>query len=226
VQTICLSQKFSAPKGIGSLTDDDFGKLTRDDIVKGALATYGYNGRENKIINITKMADEKDVREKLLGLDFATPGLIQLPVCSPSRAWQAWHTGSKGGSDHYPCDIFPGKDYCGDPSFENQSSDASPLVEDCKQMIRNIEEDASTDYEHRITGHREILKHESCAFGIERTGGTGGAVQFKVGGQDVIDAVNESIKRFASNGRVGAKGVFRCPGTTVNTNVNVEWGIY
>jgi hypothetical protein len=172
------------------------------------------------------MADEKDVREKLLGLDSATPGLIQLPVCSPSRAWQAWHTGSKGGSDHYPRDIFPDKDYCGDSSFENQSSDASPLVEDCKQVIRNIEEDASTDFEHRITGHSEILNHASCAFGIERTGGTGGAVQFRVGGQDVIDAINESIKRFASDGQVGAKGVFRCSGTTVNTHVNVEWGIY
>jgi GH18 family chitinase len=225
-QNVCRDQKFSAPKGIGSLTDDDFGKLTRDDIVKGALASYGYNGMENKIINITKMADERDVREKLLGLDSTTPGLIQLPVCSPSRAWQSWHTGSKGGSDHYPCDIFPGKDHCGDSSFENQGSGASPLVDDCKQIIRNIEEDASTEFEHRITGHREILKHGSCAFGIKRTGGTGGAVQFRVGGQDVIDVINESIKRFASDGRVGAKGVFRCSGTTVNTNVNVEWGIY
>lgn len=106
-QTICRDQKFSAPKGIGSLTDDEFGKLTRDDIVKGALATYGYNGRENKIINLTEIADEKNVREKLLGLDSTTPGLIQLPVCSPSRAWQAWSTGTKGGSDHYPCDILP-----------------------------------------------------------------------------------------------------------------------
>ena len=78
-QNVCWDQKFSAPKGISSLTDDDFGKLTRDDIIiKGALATYGYNGRENKKLNITEIADEKNVREKLLGLDSSTPGLIQL----------------------------------------------------------------------------------------------------------------------------------------------------
>jgi hypothetical protein len=44
-QNVCRDQKFSAPKGIRSLTDDNFGKLTREDIIKGALATYGYNGR-------------------------------------------------------------------------------------------------------------------------------------------------------------------------------------
>jgi hypothetical protein len=49
---------------------------------------------------------------------------------------------------------------------------------------------------------------------------------FKVGGQDAIDIINESIKRFATDGRVGAKGVMSCSGTTVNTKVNVEWGIY
>ena len=225
-QTVCRDQKFSAPKGIGSLTDNDFGKLTRDDIVKGALATYDYNGRENKKLNITEIAGEKNVREKMVGLDSSTPGLVTLPVCSPSRAWQAWNTGTKGEGDNYPCDIFPGKDHCGASSFENQGSDASPLVDDCKQIIRNIEEDASTDWTHGITGQREILKFGSCAFGIKRTGGTGGAVQFRVGGQDVIDVINDAIKQFASDGKIGAKGVMSCSGTTVNTKVNVEWGIY
>jgi hypothetical protein len=225
-QTVCRDQKFSAPKGIGSLTDNDFGKLTRDDIVKGALATYDYNGRENKKLNITEIAGEKNVREKMVGLDSSTPGLVTLPVCSPSRAWQAWNTGTKGEGDNYPCDIFPGKDHCGASSFENQGSDASPLVGDCKQIIRNIEEDASTDWTHGITGQREILKFGSCAFGIKRTGGTGGAVQFRVGGQDVIDVINDAIKQFASDGKIGAKGVMSCSGTTVNTKVNVEWGIY
>lgn len=225
-QTTCRDNKFSAPKGIGSLKDNDFGKLTKEDIVKGALASWVHNGRENKYINITEMSDEKNIREKMVGLDTETPGLIQLPVCSPNRAWQAWHTGSEGGSDHYPCDIFPGKDHCRDSTFENRGSNASPLVDDCKQIIKNIEEDASTDWQHGITGHREIVKYGSCAFGIQRTGGTGGAVMFKVGGQDVIDIINESIKRFGGGGRVGAKGVMSCAGTTVNTRVNVEWGIY
>ena len=45
----------------------------------------------------------------MVGLDIETPGLIQLPVCIPGRAW---HTCSEGGTDHYPCDIFPGKNHC------------------------------------------------------------------------------------------------------------------
>jgi hypothetical protein len=39
-------------------------------MVKGALATYGYNDQENKIINLTEIADEKNVREKRTSQDF------------------------------------------------------------------------------------------------------------------------------------------------------------
>lgn len=103
-------------------------------------------------------------------------------------------------------------------------------MSDCQQIIRNIEGDGSTDWTHRITGHSEVLSHGSCHFGIERTGGTGGAVQFKVGGQDAIDVINDAIRRYGGGGRVGvkgvgAKGVMRCSGTTVGTKVNVLWGI-
>ena len=77
----------------------------------------------------------------------------------------SWNTGTKGGSEHYPGDIFPGEDRCGDSSFENQGSDASSLVDDCKQIIRNLEEDSSADWTHGITGQREILKFGSCASG-------------------------------------------------------------
>ncbi|KAL2132722.1 hypothetical protein VTI74DRAFT_3432 [Chaetomium olivicolor] len=90
----------------------------------------------------------------------------------------------------------------------------------------NIEGDASTEFTHRITGHREILSYGTCAFGIERTGGTGGAVEFKVGGQDVIDIINDSVKKFGGRGKVGARGVMPCDGTTVGTTVDVLWGIY
>lgn len=33
-------------------------------MVEGALATYGYNGQEKKIIHLTGIADEKYGREK------------------------------------------------------------------------------------------------------------------------------------------------------------------
>ncbi|KAF5485943.1 Killer toxin subunits alpha/beta [Colletotrichum fructicola] len=223
-QTTCRDNKFSVPVGLDRL--GDFGGLSVADLVKGSVNTWRHNNKENKRLNITQMALEKSTQSDLLDINIQTPGFVQLPVCSPDRAFQSWETGKKGGSDNYPCDIPPGKDHCGESSFENRGSDASPKVEDCKQIIKNIEGDGSTEFTHRITGHREILDFGSCHFGIERTGGTGGAVEFRVGGQDVIDVINESIKRFGGSGRIGAKGVMPCSGTTAGTKVNVEWGIY
>lgn len=112
----------------------------------------------------------------------------------------------------------------GTSGFDDQTSGASPIVSDCQQIIRDIEGDGSTDWTHRITGYREVLSHGSCHFGIERTGGTGGAVQFKVGGQDAIDVINHAIRRYGGGGRVGVKGVMPCSGTTAGTKANVLWG--
>ncbi|KAL8371943.1 hypothetical protein RB595_001650 [Gaeumannomyces hyphopodioides] len=222
----CANNKFSAPTGLGSLNMEDYGGVTKEDIVAGALATWSYNGKQNKEVSLADLATKPDVRRGLVGMDVNTPGVVQLPVCSPDRAFQSWNTARAGSSPHYPCDIPPGKDHCGASSFENTGSDVSPLVSDCQQVIKNIEGDASTVFTHSITGHREILKFGTCRFGIERTGGTGGTVQFMVGGQDVIDLINDAIKQFGGGGRVGAKGVMPCAGVTVNTKVDVLWGIY
>lgn len=70
----------------------------------------------------------------------------------------SWNTGTKGESDHYPCDIFPGKDHCGESTRRlrtKAATRASPLVDDCKQIIRNFEKDASADWTHGITGQRD-----------------------------------------------------------------------
>ncbi|KAF9873540.1 hypothetical protein CkaCkLH20_08999 [Colletotrichum karsti] len=225
-QKVCHDNKFSAPVGLGSLQNQDFGDVTKEALVKGALATWSFNGQENKVVNFTSLADKPEIRNGMIGLDITTPGLVQLPVCTPDRAFQSWATGKKGGSANYPCDLPPGKDRCGVSTFENQGSDASPSVSDCKQIIKNIEGDGSTEFTQRITGQREILKFGSCAFGIQRTGGTGGAVEFKVGGQDVIDVINEAIRQFGGSGKIGAKGVMPCDGTTAGTTVSVLWGIY
>ncbi|KAI8217095.1 hypothetical protein K4K53_009486 [Colletotrichum sp. SAR 10_77] len=194
--------------------------------MKGSVETWLYNKNVNKRLNITQMSLERPMQSDLLDVTIRTPGFVQLPVCSADRAFQSWDTGKTGSSNDYPCDIPPGKDHCGDSSFGNHASDVSPKVNDCQQIIRTIEGDASTEFTHRITGHCQILEFGSCHFGIGRTGGTGGAVEFRVGGQDVIDVINESIKRFGGGGRIGAKGIMPCSGTTAGTKVNVEWGIY
>ncbi|KAM7214753.1 hypothetical protein V8F06_009825 [Rhypophila decipiens] len=218
-QTICRDNKFSAPVGIDELSR--FG-VSKEDLVIGSIRTFRHAGRKNGVNIDPVTVSPRDLAD----VKITTPGFVRLPVCSPDRAWQSWHTTSKGNSPNFPCDIPPGKDHCGNSDFENKTSPGSPLVSDCEQIIRNIEGDGSTQFTHRITGHREILDSGSCHFGIQRTGGTGGTVEFRVGGQDVIDIINESIKRYGGGGRVGARGVMPCSGVTAGTKVNVEWGIY
>ena len=88
--------------------------------------------------------------------------MVQLPVCSPDRAFQSWDTSSIKSSPFYPCDIPPGRNHCGGLTFNSQGSDVSPTVSNCQQLIRNIEGDATTDWTHGIVGQRTIASYGSC----------------------------------------------------------------
>lgn len=219
---VCNDNKFSAPPGLDSLTDGNFGGITRADLIKGSVRTWKQNGKENG----GGFADPTDqgTIDNLLDVDVTTPGFMRIPVCSPERAWRSWDKAKKGGTDYYPCDIPPGKDTCGDSTFENDISGASPLVEDCLQIIKNIEGDTGDDYTTNIVEQRELLHFGTCAFGVEATKVNGNA-NFVVGGQDVIDIINEAVKRFGdSGGKVGAKGNMDCNGNVKQQPV--LWGIY
>lgn len=49
-------------------------------------------------------------------------------------------------------------------------------------------------------------------------------MNFVVGGQDVIDIINEAINQFGGDGRIGAKGNMDCKGNSKGQAV--KWGIY
>jgi hypothetical protein len=222
-QRICVDNKFSMPPGLDSLGNGNFGGITKDDLVKGSVRTWKQNGKENG----GGFADptNKGTIDNMLDVDVTTPGFMRIPVCSPERAFQSWDTAKAGSSEFYPCDIPPGRDECGDSSFENQTSDASATVEDCLQIIKNIEGDASTGWKTQVVGknQREIASHGSCSFGVEATK-VDGNVNFDVGGQDVIDIINEAIRRFGGGGKIGAKGNMECNGNIKSQPV--LWGIY
>ncbi|RAH55255.1 chitinase [Aspergillus piperis CBS 112811] len=223
-QTVCKDSKFSAPEGIQYISgDNSYYGITTNELVKGSVRTWIANGRENgaSIADPTNHGTMSD----LIDVDVTTPGFMRIPVCSPARAFQSWDTADKDSSPNWPCDIPPGKDECGESTFVDQTSDASPKVEDCRQIIKNIEGDASTSWTTQVVGHnqREIASHASCHFGVEATK-TNGNVNFKVGGQDVIDIINDAIDKFARDGLISAKGNMDC-----NGNVKSEpvlWGIY
>ncbi|KAH8423398.1 uncharacterized protein LDX57_001157 [Aspergillus melleus] len=215
--------KFSTPPGLESLHKGKFGRITKEELVRGSVRTWINNGKENR----GGFGDPigKVTMKNLIDGDITAPGFIRIPVCSAERAFQFWKTGKKGSSDFYPCDIPPGKDTCRESTFEDQTSDASPSVEDCLTIIENIEGDASTDYTHQVVGkrHREILAFGSCAFGVEAIK-VHGNVNFVIGGQNVIDIIRDSIKRFNRDGKVGAKGEMKCNGNIKDQPV--KWGIY
>jgi hypothetical protein len=222
-QNVCTDSKFSMPPGLDSLGGVNFGGISTADLIKGSVRTWKKNGKANG----GGFADptNQGTIDKMMDVDVTTPGFMRIPVCSPERAFQSWDTANPGSSDFYPCDIPPGKDTCGHSTFVDVTSNGSPLVDDCHTIIKNIEGDATTDYTTQVLGknQREIVTHASCHFGVKATK-EGGNADFVVGGQDVIDIIKESVKQFARDGKVGAKGNMDCNGNIKGQPV--LWGIY
>ncbi|KAH7081154.1 putative necrosis-inducing factor-domain-containing protein [Paraphoma chrysanthemicola] len=113
---------------------------------------------------------------------------------------------------------------CADSTFENQSSGGSPKVSDCQQMAANIA--GGGTWTTTLSLQRTLASYGTCAFGVKASGSSGMSGQFLVGNQDIIDVVNESIRRFQWNGLVGAKGVMPCQTGQRDDAADVSWGLY
>lgn len=219
-----IPSAFSNLAGDGELKDGNWGGVTAQDIIRGAVATYKQNGGSNGggIAN----AEDKGTFDSLVRQDITTPGYIRLPVCSETLARRSWDsaddTKSLRDDDQYPCSVNNGKDYCGDSSFENQTTDASPLVEDCLQIVKNIQ---GTDgsWNTFIEQQRAIVHAGTCKLGVTGKGRKGNS-NFDVGAQDVVDIIKESVDKFQFNGKVGAKGSMSCHGNIKGQDV--DWAIY
>ncbi|KAK9444431.1 chitinase [Metarhizium brunneum] len=75
----------------------------------------------------------------------------------------------------------------------------------------------------QISWLHQIEEYGNCRFGVEGDGKNGN-IDFNIGGQDIIDIINDAIRMFGSSGRVGAKGNMDCKGTIKKQNV--DWGLY
>lgn len=182
--------------------------------------------KQNKKQNGSPPADPSKpaVLEQLLHDDITTPGFVRMPVCSADHARNSWSTTSSSAKD-YPCNLDNGYNFCQVSSFTDETSGASPLVSDCEEMIQEL---ADADpprawYHVGIGPHHKLLTHKSCKFGVTAKG-VHGSVDFKVGGQDVIDLTRDSIKKFAKNGRVGSKGKVDCHGNA--GTLPIDWGLF
>lgn len=112
--------------------------------------------------------------------------------------------------------------HCGDASFNNQTSDASPLVSDCKQLAYNIR---NGDAFWRIGAgqYRQLAQYKSCAFGGTATD----QAWVFVGNQDIMDLISDTLKRFYHQDQIGAFGSMPCDGSNQDgEHARFYWSIY
>ncbi|WEW59000.1 hypothetical protein PRK78_004468 [Emydomyces testavorans] len=222
---IKIDNMFSAPPGINWLDGKSFGSITVADLIKGSVRTYKQNGN----MNGGKSADTTDpaTARMLLDDDVTSPGFIRMPVCSPDIAFNAWvgvHGKPDTTADNYPCTIQLAKSHCDSSTFEDQTSGASPPVSDCLQIVKNIQGTGGEwEVENALGQQHQLVQFGKCRFGVQGKGKDGN-VDFHVGAQDIIDIINDSVKRFGGSGKVGSTGTMQCRGTVKKQNV--EWGLY
>ncbi|CAK7206937.1 hypothetical protein SEUCBS139899_009744 [Sporothrix eucalyptigena] len=209
----CKHSFFVPPTGLDSLTGGSaWGGLTRQDLITGSVRTYLQNSGQNT--GGPADPNNRNTINDLLNEDLTTPGIVRIPVCSADVAYKAWERGMSVDTPHYPCSLPPKTTSdCGDSTFVDQTSSASPSVSDCMLLVNDIE---GIDHSYMIFADQQaILSNHTCVFGVQgKSGGT------RISNQDVVDLVRDSISKFGGSGKVGAKGSMVCGGDTV------EWGIY
>ncbi|KAK4233480.1 putative necrosis-inducing factor-domain-containing protein, partial [Achaetomium macrosporum] len=181
-----------------------------------SVRTYQQNRNQNggKFVDIANSVSFDD----LMARDVTTPGLIRLPACSPEQAYKTWDTAGASLDDTiYPCNIPLGPDYCQSSSFVDQTSNASPPVSDCLEIIKNIQGDGGAGWTTGIGGQRELVSYGECKFVVQSVSGADGDVTFKVGAQDIIDIIRDAIARFGGGGKIGAKRQVDCAGNVHDT---------
>jgi hypothetical protein len=222
-QVSCRKNHFSTPPGLGSLQGAAFGGISVSDIIVGAVRTYIQDGNQNG----GAAADPRaaGTLDDLYHQDITTPGYVRIPVCSAEMAFKAWSRlgGPDTSAPNYPC-IVEGVNDCGESTFADQTSDASPSVADCLGIIKNIQGTNGEWEVENAAGHQHrVVSFGSCTFGVQAKGKHGN-IDFHIGSQDIVDIINVAVQSFGGSGKVGAKGQMSCRGTVKGQDV--EWGLY
>ncbi|PLN79765.1 hypothetical protein BDW42DRAFT_194896 [Aspergillus taichungensis] len=112
---------------------------------------------------------------------------------------------------------------CGDSTFIDQGSEGSPDITDCQHIVENIK-GGGTWKVSQIGAQYQLVEFGTCAFGAEGNA----ANTAYVGNQDIMDIINESIRKFGRpDGKVGAKGTVDCQSDRGAMGVGrLDWGIY
>jgi len=113
---------------------------------------------------------------------------------------------------------------CKQSTYENETSDASPDVDDCKQLAENIKNGGTWSVTATGSQH-QLAQYGTCAFGAQ--GANKNLNTAYIGNSDIIDVITASIDQFATDGKIGAKGTMECQSAKGDVaTADMTWGIY
>lgn len=219
------SGAFKKPPGVDSLKNGAYGGLLVDDLIIGSINSFEANGNQNGGAELDPNNSEDLAR--LMSADIRAAGYLNIPICSGVAADVAWSEHNEAAAN-YPCNVPTGISDCGDSTFVDQTSDASPDVADCEQIIENIigfdgKNKGEWEVENVLHQQHQLVEFGSCRFGVQGNGGSNPG--YHIGAEDIISIIRQSISEFGGSGKVGAKGDMVCNGYS-SGSVNVAWGLY
>ncbi|KAB5559546.1 putative necrosis-inducing factor-domain-containing protein [Coniochaeta sp. 2T2.1] len=96
---------------------------------------------------------------------------------------------------------------CSPSTFTDQTTRDSSLIEHCQRVAYNIRDGGTWRVETLMARWHQIVQYRSCAFSVYAVDEL---AYFKIGNQDIIDLISDSIRMFGRDGYVGANGTMNC----------------
>jgi hypothetical protein len=112
---------------------------------------------------------------------------------------------------------------CGISTFISLTSGASPFVKDCLSIVNHVLDKGHWQVEAGSGKLHQLVQSATCAFGVRYKSNS--VAGYHIGSSDIVDIINDSIRMFASDGRVGSTGSMPC-NDAQSESANVEWGLY
>ncbi|KAH8881787.1 glycoside hydrolase [Thozetella sp. PMI_491] len=98
----CYTDTFHPPPGVETLDGKNWGGVTREDLVVGAVNSWIHNGKKNGWTQAD--VTNPDTISAVYDTGVRTPGFIPIPVCSADEAMGNWGNVKKSDRwDIYPC---------------------------------------------------------------------------------------------------------------------------
>ncbi|RKU39760.1 hypothetical protein DL546_000626 [Coniochaeta pulveracea] len=116
---------------------------------------------------------------------------------------------------------------CGSTNFTDETTEGSPFVADCLQIVKNIARGGSWEVEEVMGNEHQLVQHGTCAFAVKPWRiEMNMAMWYKLGNEDIMSVIQDSAKQFARNGKLGASGQMHCQSAAPLFLKFINWRIF